>query len=96
MYCVVGWAALEVALHLFLAAIGDAPGFLLPAVEGDHDVVLFAPAQRVVHQMALRACPQAGGIPAQVFGKVLALHHGAVHHMPGHPGWVVDVLRPGD
>ena len=88
-----GANALEVAFHFFLAAVGHAPLFLLAAVEGHHHVVLLATAQWVVHQVALGAGPQAGGVPLQVVGEVGLVNHGTVHHMTGHAGWVVHVLR---
>jgi hypothetical protein len=75
--------ALEVALHLFLAALAHAPLLLLARVEGDDDVVLLAAAQRVVHEVAVRACPQAGGVPLQVGREVLAVDDGAIDHVAG-------------
>jgi hypothetical protein len=51
------------------AAFGDAPLLLLAAVEGDDHVVLLAAAQRVVHQVAVGADPDAGGIPRRSSGK---------------------------
>jgi hypothetical protein len=39
-------------------------------VEGHHHVVLLAAAQRVVHQVAVGADPDAGGVPLQVVGEV--------------------------
>jgi hypothetical protein len=61
-------------------------------VEGDDHVVLLAAAQRVVHQVAVRAHPDAGGVPAQVFREVAAIDHGAVDHVAGDAGIVADQL----
>ena len=76
-----GADALKVALHLFFAALGHTPFFLLAAMEGHHHVVLFAAAQRVMHQVAVRPNPDAGSIPLKILGKIFTLHHRAVHHM---------------
>ena len=84
--------ALEVALHFFLAAFGHAPLFLLAAVEGDDHVVLLAAAQRVVHQVAVGPDPDAGGVPAQVFGEVGLVDHRAVDHVAGHARLVAHEL----
>ena len=75
----------EVRQHLLARALTDAPFLLLAAVEGHHQVVLFAAAQRVMHQMAVRPDPDGGGVPAQVGRHLVLGHHRAVHHMAGHP-----------
>src|SRR5205085_10663338 len=74
------------------AAFTHAPFFRVAAVEGDDHVVLLAAAQRVVHQVAVRADPDAGRVPLQVGGKVLAVDHGAVHDVARHAGRVAHVL----
>jgi hypothetical protein len=84
--------ALEVAQHLFAAALAHAPLFRLAAVEGDDHVVLLAAAQRVVHQVAVRADPDAGRIPAQVGREGLAVDHGAVDHVARDTCLVAHVL----
>src|SRR4029078_11964952 len=70
--------AFEVALHLRAAAFAHAPLFALAAGEGDDPVVLLAAAQRVVHEVAVRADPDAGGVPLQIGRKVLLFDHRAV------------------
>ena len=40
----------------------------------------------------MRASPQAGSVPLQVFGEIGLVDHGAVNHMAGHAGRVVHVL----
>ncbi len=87
-----GADALEVALHLLAAAVAHAPLFLLAAVEGDDHVVLLAAAQRVVHQVAVRADPDAGGVPLQVGREVLAVDHRAVDHVARDARLVAHVL----
>ena len=76
--------ALEVRQHFVLAAVAHAPLLLLAAVEGDDQVVLLAVAQRVVHQVAVRAGPDHRCVPAQVGRHVGRRHHRAVHHMARH------------
>jgi len=82
--------ALEVRQHLFLAAFAHAPLFLFAAVEGHHQVVLLAAAQRVVHQVAVGAGPQHRRVDAQFLGHVVALDHGAVDHVAGHARRIAD------
>ncbi|MNN67502.1 hypothetical protein D3C81_1831400 [compost metagenome] len=75
---------LEVAHYFLFAAFGNAPLFLFLAVEGDDQVVLLATTQRVMHQVATRACPEHRRVDAQVLRHILFLDHRAVHHVPGH------------
>ncbi|MDT4846382.1 hypothetical protein FQZ97_804000 [compost metagenome] len=84
--------ALEVRQHLFFAAVGDAPFFGIAAVEGDDQVVLLAVAQRVVHQVAVRAGPDHGRVPLQVGGHVGRGHDSAVDHVARHARRVADEL----
>ena len=37
-----------------------------------------------MHQMAVRADPNRGGAPAQVFWKIFGLNYGAIDNMPRH------------
>ena len=87
-----GADAFEVALHFFAAAFAHAPLFDFTAVEGHDHVVLLTATQRVVHQMAIRADPDRGGVPLQIGRKVLSVDHRAVNHMPRHARRVTDIL----
>ncbi len=75
--------AFEVRHHFFFTAVAHAPLFRLAAVEGHHQVVLFTAAQRIVHQVAVRASPQHRRVDAQVFRHIVAFYHRAVHHVTG-------------
>src|SRR5262249_17783442 len=69
-----------------------APLLLATAVEGDDDVVLLAAAQRVVHEVAVRADPDAGGVPLQVGGERLAVDDRAGDDMARDARLVADIL----
>ena len=61
-------------------------------MKGDDHVVLLAAAQRVVHQMAVGAHPDAGGVPLQIDRKVFFIDHRAVHHMARYTRRIADIL----
>src|SRR5207245_5950023 len=84
--------AFEVALHVLTGAFAHAPLLLLTAVEGDDHVVLLAAAQGIVHQVAVRADPDACGIPLQVGRKVLLVDDRAIHDVARDARLVADVL----
>ena len=82
----------EIGQHLFLAALGDAPGFGLATVKGDHDVVLLPAAQRVMHQVTIGAAPHHRGVLLQIHRKLRFVDHGSVDDVAGYPRVVADVL----
>ena len=75
----------KVREHLFFTTVAHAPLFAFAAMEGDHQVVLFAAAQRIMHQMTMRPGPQYRRVNTQVFRHVGGLDHRAVHHVAGDP-----------
>jgi hypothetical protein len=68
----------------------------LARVEGNDDVVLLATTQGVMHQVAVGADPDAGGVPLQVDREVGAIDYRAIDHMPRHPRRVADELLAHD
>jgi hypothetical protein len=85
--------AVEVRQHLVAAAFADAPGLGVAAVEGDDDVVLVAAAQRIVDEVAVRADPHRGRVPAQVGREIGGVDDGAIDDVAGDADVVADRLR---
>ena len=75
----------KIGEHFLFATILHPPLLLLTTVEGHHQVVLFAAAQWVVHQMTMRSGPQYRRVNAQLFRHIIAINHGAIDHVPGNP-----------
>ena len=84
----------EITLNFFGAAFGDAPFFNFTAVKSHHHVVLLAPSERVVHQVAVGTHPNAGSVPLQRRWEICFVHHRAVHHMAGDAMRVAHQLGP--
>ena len=62
------------------------PAFLVAVgVEHRDQIVELAPAQRVMHEMGARAGPQHHVGPPQVRRHLVALEHGAIGDVAGHP-----------
>ena len=77
--------AFKVGEHLFFTAVAHAPLFFLPAVEGHHQIVLLAAAQRIMHQVAVRTRPQHRRVNAQIVRHIGGVDHRAIDYMAGHP-----------
>ena len=84
--------ALKVALNLRLRTIGNTPLFRISAVKGYDHVVLLTTAQGVVHQVALRACPEARRVPLEVIREVVLIDDCTVYNMPGNARGIVYIL----
>src|SRR5439155_24392478 len=86
----------EVRHHLVTRSFAHAPCFLVPAVEGHHDVVLLTTAQRVMDEMAIRSDPDRGGIPAQVRRHVGLRNQRTIDNMSRYAVPVADQALPDD
>src|SRR4030095_1858899 len=86
----------EVRHHLVARSFAHAPLLLLAAVKSDHDVVLLAPAQRVMNEMAIRTHPDRRGVPPQVGGHIGVWDQRAIDDMPRDAMPVADQMLPDD
>ena len=73
-------------LHHFVVGhrlAGDRLGRVV--VAGDDEVEHFPARQRIMHEMAFRAGPQRGRVPAQVLRHLLGRDHRTIGRMAGNP-----------
>ena len=76
-----GMDVFEPLFHLLPGHGFSCHGFPNIIVEGDHQIEDLPAFQRIMHDVALRACPEGGCIPAQVFRHRFGGNHRAVGGM---------------